>query len=97
MAADYSLHFDGLESATTEMRQISSQIESFLQELQSGTMKAILLWESGARDLFDHQRNLWANGAEDMTRQAQAAQAALNEIIQHYADGERTGVSIWNR
>jgi WXG100 family type VII secretion target len=95
--ADYSLSFDGLENAVMEMGKISGQIQEFLQELQTGTMKSIIEWESGARDLFDQQRNIWSKGAEDMVTQAAAAQQALNQITGHYADGERSGVHIWNR
>ncbi|WP_405467271.1 WXG100 family type VII secretion target [Streptomyces canus] len=95
--ADYSLQFDGLESAVGEISSISTSINNFLEELQTGTMRAIVEWESGARDLFDGQRNVWATAAADMTTQAANAQAALAEIIEHYADGERAGYSIWNR
>jgi uncharacterized protein YukE len=95
--ADYSLHFDGLEGAVTEMSKISAQLNDFLQELQTGTLQAITEWESGARDLFDGQRNVWARAAADMNTQATNAQAALTEIISHYADGERSGYQIWNR
>ncbi|RPF37997.1 WXG100 family type VII secretion target [Streptomyces sp. TLI_185] len=95
--ADYSLQFDGLEQAVTQMGTISRQINDFLQELQSGTMKSIVEWESGARDLFDQQRSIWATGAADMATQAVNAQNALNQITGHYADGERSGVNIWNR
>jgi len=95
--ADYSLQFDGLESAVTEMSRISNQINDFLEELQSGTMQAITEWESGARDLFDSQRSVWATAANDMTVQAANAQNSLTQIIGQYADGERSGVNIWNR
>lgn len=95
--ADYSLQFDGLESAVADMGRISTAINDFLQELQTGTMQSIVEWESGARDLFDGQRNVWARAAADMTTQATNAQNALNEIISHYADGERSGYNIWNR
>ncbi|MGW1029002.1 WXG100 family type VII secretion target [Streptomyces sp. NPDC002577] len=95
--ADYSLHFDGLEGAVAEMSKISTAINDFLQELQTGTLQAITEWESGARDEFDSQRNVWAQAAADMTTQAANAQNALTEIIGHYADGERAGYTIWNR
>ncbi|MFF4799272.1 WXG100 family type VII secretion target [Streptomyces sp. NPDC001351] len=95
--ADYSLQFDGLEQAVTQMGTISRQINDFLQELQTGTMKSIIEWESGARDLFDQQRTIWAQGAADMATQAVNAQNALNQITGHYADGERSGVNIWSR
>ncbi|WP_328779549.1 WXG100 family type VII secretion target [Streptomyces canus] len=93
---DYSLHFDGLDTAAAEMTKISSQINDFLQELQTGTLNSIIEWESGARDEFDGQRNIWANAAADMTTQAANAQTALQAIIGHYADGERAGYGIWN-
>lgn len=95
--ADYSLQFDGLDSAVADMGRISQQINDFLQELQTGTLQAITEWESGARDLFDGQRVVWARAAADMTTQAANAQAALTEITGHYADGERAGYNIWNR
>ena len=95
--ADYSLHFDGLEGAVADMSRISTSISDFLEQLQSGTMQAIVEWESGARDLFDNQRNIWATAAADMTTQAANAQNALNAIIGNYADGERAGYTIWNR
>lgn len=94
---DYSLSFSGLEEAVTQMGTISRQINDFLDELQTGTLRSIIEWESGARDLFDQQRNIWAKGAADMTTQAQNAQLALNEIIGHYAHGEQVGTSLWNR
>ncbi|QKZ15965.1 WXG100 family type VII secretion target [Streptomyces chartreusis] len=95
--ADYSLQFDGLETAVTEMGRISRQLNDFLQELQTGTMQAITEWESGARDLFDGQRAVWSRAAADMNTQATNAQNSLNQIIAQYADGERAGVNIWNR
>lgn len=93
--ADYSLSFAGLENAVSEMNRISSQIESFLNELQNGTMKSILEWESGARDLFDQQRAVWEQGANDMVTQAHNAQTALSHIHGHYVDGENGGCKIW--
>ena len=93
--ADYSLSFAGLENAVSEMNSISKQIEGFLNDLQTGTMKSILEWESGARDLFDQQRQVWEQGANDMVTQAVNAQSALNQIRDHYADGENGGVKIW--
>ena len=93
----YSLQFDGLTQAVEEINSISRQINEFLEELQNGTMKAILLWESGARDLFDSQRSVWNAGATDMATQATNAQNALREIMDHYAHGERRGYDIWNR
>jgi uncharacterized protein YukE len=95
--ATYSLTFATLEDAASQMNQISQQINQFLQELQTGTMQAILEWESVARDEFDSQRAIWAKGAADMTVQAQQAQAALNNIISTYGDGERAGQKLWAR
>ncbi|MFI7499924.1 WXG100 family type VII secretion target [Streptomyces sp. NPDC049687] len=94
---DYSLEFSGLEEAAGQMVTISRQLSSFLEDLQTGTMKSILNWESGARDLFDSQRNIWAQGAADMTTQADNAAAALRTIIEHYAAGERAGYAMWNK
>ncbi|MEH0581024.1 MULTISPECIES: WXG100 family type VII secretion target [Streptomyces] len=95
--ADYSLQFDGLEETVTQMNKIAGEISNFLTELQTGTMQAIMEWESGARDLFDASRTEWARAATDMTTQAQNAQIALSAIIGHYSDGERAGATIWNR
>ena len=94
---DYSVQFEPLEEAVTQMGTISKQINDFLEELQTGTLQAITEWESGARDLFDQQRNVWAKAAGDMTVQAANAQTALAGIIAQYAGAERTGVSLWNR
>lgn len=95
--ADYSLQFDGLQQTIGDMDRISTQIADFLSELQTGTMQAIVEWESGARDLFDSQRGEWSQGATDMRDQALKAKIVLNEIMGHYAAGERAGQSIWNR
>jgi uncharacterized protein YukE len=95
--ATYSLTFSELETAAGDMSRISSQINDFLQQLQTGTMKAIVEWESGARDEFDSQRSIWAKAASDMTVQAAHAQAALQNIIAEYANGENVGIKIWAR
>ncbi|KUO05517.1 WXG100 family type VII secretion target [Streptomyces caeruleatus] len=95
--SDYSVQFAPLEDAVMQMGRISAQINDFLGELQNGTMKAIIEWESGARDLFDEQRNIWARAATDMTVQASNAQVSLGKIIAQYAEAERTGVSYWSR
>ena len=60
-------------------------------------MRAIIEWESVARDEFDSQRAIWAQGASDMTVQAANAQAALQNIIQEYGNGETAGQKIWAR
>ena len=93
----YSLSFSELETAANEMVQIASKINQFLEELQTGTMKAILEWESVARDEFDAQRAVWAQGASDMTVQAQNAKAALDQILAEYQHGEDVGIKIWAR
>ncbi|MBC9730527.1 WXG100 family type VII secretion target [Streptomyces sp. TRM68367] len=93
----YSLTFTELENAVTSMGQISQQIEDFLTELQTGTMQAILEWESVARDEFDQQRAVWGQAAKDMATQAVQAQAALDNIVGCYGDGERAGQKIWAR
>lgn len=95
--ATYSLTFSELETAAGDMSRISSQINDFLQQLQTGTLQAITEWESGARDEFDSQRSIWANAASDMTVQAANAQAALSNIITEYGNGETTGIKIWSR
>jgi uncharacterized protein YukE len=95
--ADYSLQFDGLETAVSEMGRISTQINNFLEELQSGTLQSIVEWESGARDEFDGQRAVWARAAADMTQQAANAQNALTQIIGTYSNGEQQGMKIWAR
>jgi WXG100 family type VII secretion target len=95
--ATYSLTFGELETAASDMSRISSQISNFLQELQTGTMQSIMEWESVARDEFDSQRSIWAQAAADMTTQAANAQAALQNIITEYQNGENVGIKIWNR
>jgi uncharacterized protein YukE len=95
--ATYSLTATTLEDAANQMTAISGRINTFLQELQTGTMRAILEWESVARDEFDQQRNLWANGAKEMTQQAAVAQSHLSQILQEYAAAEAAGQKIWSR
>lgn len=95
--SDYSLHFDGLQDAVSQMGTISRQLNQFLEELQTGTLSAIIEWESVARDEFDAQRNVWARGAADMTVQAANAQKSLDTIIANYSAGERAGYGIWNK
>jgi uncharacterized protein YukE len=93
----YSLSFAELQVASGDMLRIASQINEFLEELQTGTMKAILEWESVARDEFDSQRVIWAKGASDMTVQAQNAKLALDNILAEYQHGEDVGIKIWAR
>jgi uncharacterized protein YukE len=93
--ATYSVFFSEIETEAGNMSKITAQINNFLQELQTGTMKAIIEWESVAADEFNNQRAIWAQGASDMTVQAANAQTALQNIIAEYAQGENVGVQIW--
>lgn len=95
--ATYSLSFAGLEETVQQIGTISTQIEDTLTQLNSGTLRAITEWESGARTEFDNTRAVWSQAASDMVTQAHAAQVALNAIIAEYGNGENYGIKLWNR
>jgi uncharacterized protein YukE len=91
----YSLDFAGLEETVIAIGKISNSINSLLEQLESGTLRAILDWESGAREEFDNHRANWSKAAADMSVQAASAQSALSSITGTYSDGEHAAWKLW--
>ncbi|MCZ1007834.1 WXG100 family type VII secretion target [Streptomyces lydicus] len=93
----YQVSLEQMSFAEGEMQAIAQKIQQTLDELEANANKSLANWDSAAREAYEQQRLQWKQGAEAMQQQAVKAAQGLNVIGQHYNDGEKYGVNLWEQ
>ena len=93
----YAVNFATMQTVASEMQMNARQILQMNEELEHGSMQALVEWESPAKDLFDQRRREWIALANEMSRKADQAQALLGEMNGSYASAQNFGVQLWDR
>jgi WXG100 family type VII secretion target len=95
--ATYTVNMGNVQEVASEMGAIASYIQGLLEDLDNGTMQNLSEWTSSARDAYNVAKAKWDAAAQDMSVQAQNAQASLSNINDNYANAERTGLGLWGQ
>ena len=95
--ATYSVNMTNVQEIATQMGVVSNQVKNLLDELTNNTQSHLAEWSADSRVAFQNAKQIWDQKAADMAMQATAAQNALGQINDTYANAEYQGLGLWGQ
>ncbi|MFJ9907449.1 WXG100 family type VII secretion target [Streptomyces sp. NPDC101152] len=92
----YSVNFEHMQHVGNEMDSITRQIHQTLTDLDTHARQSLANWTADSQEAYHRAKTKWDAAAAHMHEQSRAARLALGQIHEHYHNGERTGVNIWD-
>ena len=89
-----SVNYGALESATVQIKTISSQIESKLNDLR-GRLQEIQ-WEGEDRTAYQTQQAAWDSAMADINQILTQIGAAVGVAKENYQTTERGAANLWS-
>jgi WXG100 family type VII secretion target len=93
----YTVQMQQVDYIVGEMQAISTRLKSAIDTLNQQADASLAEWTGDAQAVYNQQKTIWTNSADDMVTKANLASSQLDNINQAYASGERQGVNLWQQ
>jgi WXG100 family type VII secretion target len=93
----YQVSLEQMAFVEGEMKSITDQLTSTLNDLDDASKQHLAEWSSDARDAYNLAKAKWDAAATQMVSQLGTASGAVSEIGDYYTSGEKYGVSLWDQ
>ena len=93
--ATYVVNMTNVQEVAAQMQVLSNYIHNLLEQLDSETLQSLQEWDAASRAKYEEAKAHWTQAADNMAVQATAANAALSQIHDAYANAEYQGLGLW--
>jgi len=93
--ATYTVNMSNVGEVAAQMGVLANYITSILSNLDNDTKMNLAEWEADSQQAYAAAKAIWDAKAYDMSIQATAAQNALININDAYANAEYQGLGLW--
>lgn len=96
MSGDILVNFQTIQSASSEVRQTASRIQSQLDELKAGVQRIASSWQGSAQEGYQARQAQWDAKAADLQQVLGQIATALDNAAQSYQQTEQQNANVWH-